>query len=71
MPFKFSTIQSRALFLSAFLFLAATPLAAQTSAAERAAIFEQVWTLIDQKYYDASFNGVDWRAVKKKPVKNF
>lgn len=29
-------------------------------------IFEQVWQTIDEKYYDAEFNGVDWRKVKKK-----
>ena len=29
----------------------------------RAKVFEQVWNLIDEKYYDANFNGVDWKAV--------
>ena len=33
------------------------------SPAERGQIFEQVWTLINEKYYDASFNAVDWREI--------
>jgi carboxyl-terminal processing protease len=43
------------------------PLArAQNSAlspVERGKIFEQVWKLINDKYYDSSFNAVDWRQV--------
>jgi carboxyl-terminal processing protease len=39
---------------------------AQTPLADRRAIFEQVWATINEKYYDASLNGVDWGAVKKK-----
>ena len=33
------------------------------SVSDRIGIFEQVWETIDQKYYNPSFNGVDWRAV--------
>jgi carboxyl-terminal processing protease len=33
------------------------------SPSERAKIFEQVWSLINEKYYDSAFNGVDWKAV--------
>ena len=32
---------------------------------ERVEIFEEVWSVIDEKYYDAKFNGIDWKAVKK------
>jgi carboxyl-terminal processing protease len=66
MPIKFLTAQRRAVFLFALLIFGANSFSAQTSAGERAAIFEQVWTTINEKYYDASFNGVDWNAVKKK-----
>ena len=31
---------------------------------DRIGVFEEVWQTIDEKYYDASFNGVDWRAVR-------
>jgi carboxyl-terminal processing protease len=31
---------------------------------DRVDVFEEVWETIDEKYYDASFNGVDWRAVR-------
>ena len=31
----------------------------------RVEIFEEVWSIIDEKYYDANFNGVDWKEVKK------
>ncbi|HLF85324.1 MAG TPA: hypothetical protein VI837_14215, partial [Blastocatellia bacterium] len=31
---------------------------------DRVEVFEEVWETIDGKYYDASFNGVDWRAVR-------
>jgi carboxyl-terminal processing protease len=33
------------------------------SPVERAKIFEQVWKLINEKYYDASFNAVDWKQI--------
>lgn len=41
-------------------------LRAQTDSAQRREVFEQVWTTINEKYYDASFNGVDWQKVKEK-----
>jgi carboxyl-terminal processing protease len=34
------------------------------SSAERVNVFEQVWETINQRYYDPSFKGVDWRAVR-------
>ena len=48
------------------MFFGAHSLHAQTGGSARAEIFEQVWTTINEKYYDATFNGVDWNAVKKK-----
>ncbi|HWM92721.1 MAG TPA: S41 family peptidase [Thermoanaerobaculia bacterium] len=34
------------------------------SARERIEVFEEVWSTIQDKYYDPAFNGVDWNAVK-------
>jgi carboxyl-terminal processing protease len=36
------------------------------SSKERVELFEQVWKTIDEKYYDPSFNGVDWKAVRER-----
>lgn len=36
------------------------------SAKERLEVFEEVWKTIDEKYYDPSFNGVDWKAVRER-----
>jgi carboxyl-terminal processing protease len=66
MPLKFSTFQKSAACLLALIIFAVNPLSAQTSPNERAEIFEQVWSTINEKYYDASFNGADWKAVKKR-----
>jgi carboxyl-terminal processing protease len=66
MPIKFSIYRKRALCLFALIIFCSNSLYAQTSLKERVAIFEQVWTTINERYYDASFNGVDWQAVKKK-----
>jgi carboxyl-terminal processing protease len=66
MPIKFSTFQKSAVFLSALVIFSANSLFAQTSVKERAEIFEQVWSTISERYYDASFHGVDWKMVKKK-----
>ncbi|HEX8283088.1 MAG TPA: S41 family peptidase [Pyrinomonadaceae bacterium] len=37
---------------------------ASLSARERAEVFEKVWETIEEKYYDPSFNGVDWAAAR-------
>lgn len=66
MPIKFSTFQKHAIFLFTLLIFSASSFYAQTPLKERTAIFEEVWTTINEKYYDASFNGVNWTAVKKK-----
>lgn len=34
--------------------------------AERIEIFEQVWSVINEKYYDANFHGVDWKTVRER-----
>jgi carboxyl-terminal processing protease len=36
------------------------------SVAERARIFDELWQTINDEYYDASFNGVDWRGVRER-----
>lgn len=36
------------------------------SAQERIKVFEEVWKTIDEKYYDPSFNGVDWAAMRER-----
>jgi carboxyl-terminal processing protease len=36
------------------------------SALERAEVFETVWKTIDERYYDPSFNGVDWGSVRER-----
>lgn len=36
------------------------------SSKERVELFEQVWKTIDEKYYDPSFNGVDWKSVRER-----
>src|ERR1044071_4444465 len=33
---------------------------------DRIEVFDEVWETIKEKYYDAAFNGVDWRAVRDK-----
>jgi carboxyl-terminal processing protease len=33
---------------------------------ERVEVFEEVWGTIDKRYYDPSFNGVDWKAVRER-----
>lgn len=52
-----------------FTFAGLAPARAQSAAAslspkERREVFEQVWKTVEEKYYDPSFNGVDWRAVR-------
>ena len=29
-------------------------------------LFEQVWHIVDREYYDPSFNGVDWKAIRER-----
>jgi carboxyl-terminal processing protease len=36
------------------------------SAKERVEVFEAVWKTINEKYYNPSFNGVDWNAVRER-----
>ena len=36
------------------------------STEDRREVFEDVWQMIDEKYYDPSFNGVDWGAVRER-----
>jgi len=36
------------------------------SAKDRINAFEDIWETINEKYYDPTFNGVDWRAVRER-----
>ena len=36
------------------------------SAKERVKIFDQVWRLVGEKYYDPDFNGVNWNALRER-----
>lgn len=48
------------------VFGASLPIFAQSDAEKRVEIFEQVWNTINEKYYDANFNGADWAAIGRK-----
>ncbi len=63
---------TRRLFLAIVLGLGlATPVSAQTTTAPAAppsadlAVFDQVWDLVNQRFYDAKFNGIDWAAMRE------
>lgn len=43
---------------------ASAPPAPVEASNRRLAVFDQVWSLIRDKYYDPAFNGVDWDAVR-------
>lgn len=45
---------------------AAPPAAHALTAEERRQLFDQIWQTINDEFYDASFNGVDWRAVRER-----
>jgi carboxyl-terminal processing protease len=36
------------------------------SAKERVEVFEEVWKTVNEKYYNPTFNGVDWNAVRER-----
>lgn len=55
------------LLISALLFCSATSALAASrcmSAKDRVRIFDQVWRLVGEKYYDPNFNGVNWNALR-------
>ena len=33
---------------------------------QRLAVFDDVWRTVNERYYDAQFNGVDWAAQREK-----
>src|SRR5260221_8115349 len=39
---------------------------AQTSPEVRAKTFEKVWSTVNERFYDPTFGGVDWKAVHDK-----
>src|SRR3989442_1725248 len=38
----------------------------QLSPSERVEVFDEVWQTINENYYDAKFNGVNWQAVRER-----
>lgn len=50
--------------LLAVVALAQTP-QPSLSSKERKGVFEQVWTLVNEKYYDTKTNGVNWKEARK------
>lgn len=45
---------------------AGTQEARQRSHTERLAVFDEVWATIDREYYDPTFRGLDWGAVRER-----
>jgi len=43
-----------------------SPFSEPLSRKARLNLFEQVWQIVDRDYYDPSFNGVDWNAVRER-----
>lgn len=43
-----------------------SPIAALLTPRERADVFDDVWEIVNEKYYDSAFNGVNWRAVRER-----
>lgn len=39
---------------------------ASLSAKDRIDVFDDIWEIVNQKYYDSTFNGVNWRAVRER-----
>ena len=66
MQTKFSINKKQAIVIFALIVFCANSFYAQISVKERIEIFEEVWGTINEKYYDASFNGVSWAAIKRK-----
>ena len=48
----------------AALLLGSATASAQTASYE--ALFDEVWSTVDQNFYDPYFHGVDWKAVREK-----
>ena len=61
-----SLMAALALALACAVSVKAQSSANSLSAKERVEVFEEVWKTIDEKYYDPSFNGVDWKAVRER-----
>lgn len=43
-----------------------TPISASLTAKDRAEVFDDVWAIVNERYYDPAFNGVNWRAVRER-----
>src|SRR6185503_5452749 len=44
----------------------ANPASQSLSPKDRIEVFETIWKTINDEYYDSSFNGVDWAAVRER-----
>lgn len=42
------------------------PLSAEARPTHNLRVFDRVWSLVQEKYFDASFRGQDWRALREK-----
>lgn len=42
----------------------ASPSLAPLTAKDRADVFDDVWEIVNEKYYDSGFNGVNWQSVR-------
>ena len=70
-PYRPVTSSSRRLIFYCALILAVfvVPLAhsqSSLSVKERKEVFEYVWTVINEKYYDTKTNGVDWKGMRNR-----
>ena len=62
-PFKLNKLTS-AILICVFVFCLTSPLL--SSQTPQLQVFEEVWQTVNENFYDPNFNGVDWKAVRKK-----
>lgn len=43
-----------------------SPSVASLTTKDRVEVFDDVWEIVNEKYYDPAFNGVNWRAVRER-----
>ncbi len=67
-PRRFDSPPLRAIvsILLALLFLLGSAAAGRLSPKDRVKVFDQVWQLIRDQYYDPSFNGLDWNGIRER-----
>jgi carboxyl-terminal processing protease len=64
--FPVKTLRYLTLFILLLLLTATVTLADSLSNKDRMKIFDDVWQTINENYYDPTFNGVDWQAVRQR-----